>query len=235
MPDRRIWGAVWCVRDGGRGGEGTFATGTRPCGVCVGPPPLWTRRTRMAAGPDDADDATVMAAGDQTRWALGCLSGRGSATLPLRLVVRDGMRWPPPPRSQRDATSACSIAGERGGLHLLTRDGTRVSMCASAAGRGNLRLHERGRALRLHNRGVSSAVGRWPPPPSSAAGRGVYAVSSAARRPLSSSPMMGCGLHAFFLRGGTAAFASLVPSSLLAPRPARPPPQTPWSPPIVAT
>ena len=42
-------------------------------------------------------------------------------------------------------------------------------------------------------------------------------------------------LHASFLRGETAASASLVPSLILAPWPARPPSQTPWSPPIVVT
>ena len=61
------WPALYGAYEvAGRGrGLGTTPSGTKPRCVRVGSSPPGTRRTGTAAGPDDADGATVTTAGDQ--------------------------------------------------------------------------------------------------------------------------------------------------------------------------
>ena len=151
----------------------------------------------------------------------------------LHLHDRSGMRRPRAQPRGDTAAFTSSPAAERGCPCARPRQDAAISASTSAAGRfasttAVSRPWRDGGLLLPHPRRDAA------PPSRDAAGQGVYAASSAVRLPLSSSSTAGRGLHTSLLRGRAAASASLIPSSLLAPLPHRPPPQTPWSPPSVA-
>ena len=155
-----------------------------------------------------------------------CVSLSATECGGLRLHDRGGMRPPcAQPRGNAAAFTSSSAVGQWCPCARPRRDAT-TSASTTAAGRfASTTVASRPRV----NGGL-----RLPHPRRDAASTPPRSRRNA-QRPLSSSSTAGRGLQASLLRGGTAASASLVPSSFLAPRPARPPPQTPWSPPSVAT